>query len=178
MKTGAVLLPMLLAPCVGGSTQPPGMYQPATIRITDSQLCFSVADSDETRRTPPILAAISVSEHLGSEWKKQWSWTTPLAPETILRPEDCIPYGYRPIDDPQDYPLQPFRPGGRYHVSINSEIPNPARRGDRMVGRMYNVDFCVVRAAAGEVEAVIVPSSRGVTQWQVCDQQNRSRKGL
>ncbi len=169
MKIGAVLLPLLLAPCVGGCTQPPDMYQPATILIKESQLCFSVADSDETRRTPPILAAISVSEQVGSEWKKQWSWITPLAPETILRPDDCIPYGFRPIDAPQDHPLQPLRQGGRYHVSINSEIPNPARRGDRMVGRKYSLDFCVVRNAAGEAEAVIVPSSRGVTQWQICD---------
>ena len=164
---------MLLAPCAGGCTQPPDLYQAATILIKESQLCFLVADRDETRRTPPSLAAISVSEQVGSEWKKRWSWITPLAPETILRPADCIPYGFRPIDDPQDHPSQPLRQGGRYHVSINAEIPNPARRGDLMVGRMYSLDFCVVPNAAGEVEAVIVPSSRGVAQWQICYQKHR-----
>lgn len=164
---------MILAPWVGGCTQPPGTYQHATIRMIDSQPCFSVADSDETRSAPPSLAAISLSEQVDSEWKKQWSWITPLAPETILRPDDCIPYGFRSADDPQDHPLQPLRQGGRYHVSINSEIPNPARHGDRTVGRIYSLDFCVVPDAGGEVEAVIVPSSRGVTQWQICYQQHR-----
>ena len=164
---------MILAPWIGGCTGPPGMYQHATIRMVDSKPCFSVADIDEARSTPPSLAAISASEQVRFEWKKLWSWITPLAPETISRPDDVIPYGFRKVGDPQEHPLQPLRQGGRYHVSINSEITNPARHGDRTVGRIYSLDFCVVPDAGGEGEAVIVPSSRGVPQWQICYQQHR-----
>lgn len=163
------MLPLLLAPCVGGCTQPAGMYQDATIRIVDSRVCFSVADSKEARETPPTIAAISVSKFVESKWELIWGWSTPLEPETTLHPDDCIPYGYRPVNDPQQQTAEQLRPGERYDLSINARIPNPSPRGDRTLGRMYGQYFCLRANADGLQEVLLVPSSKGVTQWQLCD---------
>lgn len=163
------MLPLMLAPQVGGCTQPAGMYQDATIRIVDSRPCFSVVDSKEARKTPPTIAAISVSKFVDSKWKRIWSWITPLEPETTLRPDDCIPYGYRPANDPPQQAPERLRPGERYDLSINAGIPNLSPRGDRTLGRMYGQYFCLRENAGGSQEVLLVPRSKGVTQWQLCD---------
>lgn len=169
MRIGAVFLPLLLAPGVGGCTQPAGMYQDATIRIVDSRLCFSVADSKEARKTPPTIAAISVSKFVDSKWERIWGWITPLEPETTLHPDDCIPYGYRPVNDSQQQIYEQLRPGERYGLSINAGIPNPSRRGDRTLGRMYGQYFCLRENSDGSQEVLLVPAFKGVTQWQLCN---------
>ena len=169
MKIWPLLLIVALIPSVGGCTHPPGTYQKATIRVSSSLPCFSVADSGESRRTPPTISAISVSKFLGSKWERIWSWITPLEPETTLHPDDCISYGYRPVNDSQQQISEQLRPGERYGLSINAGIPNPSRRGDRTLGRMYGQYFCLRENSDGSQEVLLVPAFKGVTQWQLCN---------
>ena len=84
MRTCSLLLCLAVVPATGGCTQPAGMYQQAQVRIVDSQLCFTVADTDEARRTPPMLTAISVNRFTGADWEYVWRWITPLEPAVTL----------------------------------------------------------------------------------------------
>lgn len=166
----AVLL-VALFPLVGGCRQPANTYQQATIRWADGQACFSVADTDESRRTPPTVAAISVSEYGNGEWIRLWEAAAPLSPPTILAPHQCIPYGYRFLDEASGESVaQPLVVGGRYGVEINAQIPNPRAGGDRMVSRRYSRHFCLQPTAGGASSLVEVPRVRGELRWEVCGQ--------
>lgn len=159
----------LLIPLTAGCRQPSGMYQPAVVKIIDSQPCFGVADSDETRHTPPTIAAISVDRGTDGGVENVWSWITPLTPAVTLHPSDCIPYGYGASAGEAHQSGHNPSVGERYSVSINAQIPNPSPHGDRMLGRMYGLEFCLVKSADGELRAISVPRSRGAPMWQVCE---------
>ena len=156
-------------PFAAGCRQPAKMYQDAQVRIVDSQVCFSVSASEEAQRTPPTIAAISVSKYTENGGDTMWQWITPNKPSITLRPEDCIPYGYRGGEVVNVGATSALRTGGRYHVAINSDIPNPATRGDRWLNRMYSRDFCLVSAPDGGMDVVLVPRSAGALQWSVCE---------
>lgn len=157
-----------ILPFAAGCRQPAGMYQDAQVRIVGSQVCFSVNASEEARRTPPTIAAISVSRYTENGGDTMWQWITPYKPPITLRPEDCIPYGYRGREVADVGATSALRPGARYHVAINSDIPNPATRGDRWLNRMYSRDFCLVTAPDGGIDVVLVPRSAGAPQWSLC----------
>lgn len=169
MKIWPLLFFLIFTPSIGGCTQPSGMYQKATIRVSNSQLCFSVADSWQARRTPPTIVAISVSKFVHSEWAQIWGWDAPLGPKATLHPDDCILYGERSADDASQQSPERLRPGERYDVSINSWIPNPSPRGDPKLGRMYGQYFCLRETTDSLTEVIEVPVVQGKTQWQLCN---------
>lgn len=170
MRASCFFACLVMLPLTGGCTQPSGMYQAAQVRIVDSRPCFTVVDSDESRRTRPVVGAVSVDRFNGSGWENVWGWITPLEPVVRLGPDQCIPFGTPLVVGGSNHVREPLQPGERYHVAINSEIPNPLGLGDAMVGRMYGRDFCLVVDAGGQVAVVYVPKVAGRRQWEVCDQ--------
>lgn len=169
MRASCLLACLVLLPATGGCTQPAGMYQNAQVRIVDSQVCFTVADSGESRRTPPVVGAVWVDRFTGSDWERVWAWVTPLEPIFLLGPDQCVPFGTALVAGGSNQVHASLQAGERYHVAINSEIPNPSPVGDAMVGRMYGRDFCLVADAGGEMAVVYVATVAGHRQWGVCD---------
>lgn len=166
-----VLLLIALFPLAGGCRQPANTYQPATIRWVDGQACFSVADTDESWKTPPTIGAISVSQYMNDGWVELWGWTTPLSPPTTLGPNQCIPYGFLPAEETGGTVApSPLVPGARYGVQINAQIPNLRPGGDHMVSRRYSRKFCLQPSASGAPTLIEVPQVRGETVWSVCEQ--------
>ena len=164
-----VLLPLLMMPLTAGCTQPAGMYQEARVLIVDGQACFGVANNKESRNTPPVLTAVSVDRFTGTDWENVWSWITPETPAVTLRPEQCIGFGRPLIPAGASKLAGPLRTGERYNITINSQIPNPRHRGDRMIGRAYTRDFCLQASSDGSLRAIAVPTTAGKTQWRVCE---------
>lgn len=144
------------------------MYQEAQVRFVDAKPCFAVADTDEARRTPPVVTTASVDEFTGADWQNVWQWTTPAEPPVPLSPDICIPYGEPLIAIGTYGNAPPLRPGARYHVAINSQIVNPDVDGDPVVGRVYSREFCLRLDAGGRVEVIVVPRASGQSQWDVC----------
>ena len=169
MRIGLLVVGLAILPATGGCTQPAGMYQTAQVRLVDSRPCFAVADNDEARRTPPVLTAISVDRFTGADWTNVWRWITPVEPSVTLVPDQCIPFGTALVAGGSNQVHASLQAGERYHVAINSEIPNPSPVGDAMVGRMYGRDFCLVADAGGEMAVVYVAKVAGHRQWGVCD---------
>jgi len=159
----------LAVPLTAACTQPTDMYQTAVIKSIDSNLCFSVADTQETRKEAPTITAIAVDRFEGGQWTRVWQWLTPLTPATRLGPGNCIAYGHQTAVDSVRASPPPLRVGERYGVEINSQIPNPSAKGDRMLGRMYGQEFCLRSLADGKVEVVLVPRTQGKLQWQQCE---------
>lgn len=170
MRTCSLLLCLAILPATGGCTQPVGMYQKAQVRIVGSQLCFAVADTDEARRTPPVLTAISVSRFTGSDWENVWRWITPLEPPVTVSPDQCIPFGSAPVAGGSSDGVATLQPGERYGVSMNSQIVNPEPGGDPTVGRIYSQYFCLQPSVGGVPTLIEVPRVRGETVWNVCEQ--------
>lgn len=167
--TVRILAPVLLSVSFAAACmQPPGMYQRAEVRMQGSVPCFSIPDTEETRRIAPVLSAISVDRYTGGAWETIWYWITPETPAFQLEPTECVPFGYEPPAGEFQAPTTPMKSGDRYHVAINSQIPNPSRRGDRTLGRMYSLDFCLQAQPDGTFAAVPVPRLMGEAQWQVC----------
>lgn len=168
MTSRLLALALLTMSFPAACMQPRGMYQDAEIRMAGSVPCFTVPDKKETRRSNPALAAISVDRYNGSDWEGVWYWITPEHPVVLLSPEECILFGQESTIGRSQAPLAPLRPGERYHLAINAEIPNPSKRGDRTLGRMYSRDFCLRADQTGELEIILVPRMQGVVQWQLC----------
>lgn len=159
----------LLLPLTGGCTTPSNTYQPATVRWVDGHACFSVADTPESRRTPPTVAAISVSRRGADGWVQLWNWVTPISPAVTLDPAHCIPYGHA-SDQPErqsSAPL-PLTPGEHYGVQINAQIPNPQHGRDAFVSRRYSRHFCLLPSEAGTPAIILVPRIKGEVDWSVC----------
>ena len=171
MRTCSLLLCLAVVPATGGCTQPAGMYQQAQVRIVDSQLCFTVADTDEARRTPPMLTAISVNRFTGADWEYVWRWITPLEPAVTLTADECIPFGTALVAGGSNELVATLQPGERYGVSINSQIVNPVSGGDPTVGRIYSRHFCLQSSAGAGLTVIEVPRVRGELQWEVCGPQ-------
>lgn len=169
MKHPLLLIVALSLPFPAGCTQPTRIYQEARIRIVDSQLCFAVADTEEVRRTAPTVGAVSVDRFDGSDWENVWNWIVPPQSPITLEADDCVPFGQHSASGAGVDPPAPLRPGERYHVAINAQIPNAAAEGDRMLGRLYSREFCLRTMAGGELEVVTVPRARGKSQWSVCE---------
>ena len=170
MKVSCLFACLIVLPATGGCTQPAGMYQKAQVRVVDSRPCFAVADSEESRRTPPVVGAVSVDRFTGSDWEYVWAWITPLDPVVRLGPDQCVPFGTPLIAGGSNHVQALLQPGERYHVGINSQISNPSPVGDAMVGRMYGRDFCLGVDVGGEVAVVYVPTVAGERQWDVCEE--------
>lgn len=169
MKKSLLSLLLISIPITGGCTQPRGTYQHATVQWVGGTACFSVADTSESRRTPPTITAVTVSRFTGQDWVRQWQWVTPLTPPAILSPSDCIPYGYQPPSGaglPDSFPV--LRPGERYGVEIGGHVPNPSTRGDPTVSRSYDRQFCLEEPGAETMEVVLVPRIRGALDWSIC----------
>ncbi|MGH8075166.1 MAG: hypothetical protein ACREO4_14045 [Lysobacter sp.] len=171
MNRRCALLFAALFPLVGGCRQPANTYQQATIRWTDEQACFSVADTDESRRTPPTVAAISVSQFNDGQWVRLWVSAAPLSPPTTLAPRQCISYGHGFAGAAgKGSVAPPLVAGGRYGVEINAQVPNPRAGGDRMVSRRYSGHFCLQSSGNGGSTLIEVPRVRGDLAWEVCGQ--------
>lgn len=169
MKRAAALAFAGLLPLTAGCTQPAGMYQDARVRVDGPHICFSVNDTEETHRTPPKVTGITVSKRTGAGTVEVWGLNLARAkPAVNLRPEDCIPYGYRPPQYAKPKSTYALRPGERYSVDINSFIKNPSPRGDKLLNRMYSSDFCLVSDPQGRTRIIIVPWGRGAPDWNVC----------
>ena len=168
MRTSFLFLCLAVLPATGGCSQPAGMYQAAQVRVVDSQLCFAVADSDEARRTPPVLTAISVDRFTGSDWEHVWQWITPLEPPVTLTPDQCIPFGSALVAGGSNDLVATLQPGERYGVAINSQIVNPEPGGDPTVGRIYSRHFCLQSSGGGGLTPTEVPRVRGELKWEVC----------
>ena len=170
MNRLCAFLLIALFPLVGGCRQPANTYQQAAIRWVDGAACFSVADTEESWKTPPTIGAISVSQYINDAWIELWGWTTPLSPPTTLGPNQCIPYGHSPSAETGRAAVPTLVPGARYGVEINAQIPNPRAGGDRMVSRRYSRQFCLWPTEGRVSPLVEVPRVRGELRWEVCGQ--------
>ena len=175
MKPAIPVLLSMLLPISGGCTTPRETYQAATVRWADGQACFSVADTPESRKTPPIIAAVTLSKQTPQGWLQLWSWVTPLSPPVTLNPSDCIPYGH-PHAQGVKHPGKstPLMPGERYGVQINAQVPNPQPGGDRMVTRRYSRHFCLQASDTGTPTIILVPRVKGELDWNACTAQSSS----
>ncbi|QCU72526.1 hypothetical protein E5843_14450 [Luteimonas yindakuii] len=161
---GAILLAL---PGIGGCTQPRGTYQAAAVSFDRAGVCFSIPDSEESRRSTPEVTSLTVSRLADDGWVPVLQWDSPGG-GTRLRPGECL-YRARVEIHPRDgLPDETLRPGARYGVDITGEIANPAGRGDPTVLRRYEADFCLVEHAAS-MRIELVPRTRGELDWSVCE---------
>lgn len=158
-----------LAPPPGFCSTPAKTYQSATVRWVDGSACFSVADTAESRKTPPTVAAISVSRRSADGWVQLWNWVTPNSPAVTLDPTHCIPYGHA-SDHHERQSSAPLSliPGEHYGVQINAQIPNPQHGRDAFVSRRYSRHFCLLPPEAGTPTIILVPRIKGEVDWSVC----------
>lgn len=163
------MLLLALLPLAAGCNQPRGTYQHATVTWVGDTACFSVADTEESRRTAPVLAAISVSRQTGGGWVDLWHWATPVATPTVLPPDRCLRYGEAPqAATSPSFAAPPLRPGERYVVEINGEVPNPLPGGDATLSRSYSRHFCILPTGQGAHRVALVQQIRGELDWSVC----------
>jgi hypothetical protein len=165
------LLPLALVIPLTSACSPPHMYQRATIRIEDGQACFSINDTKETRRTTPSIDRANVQIREGGSWRDVWRWHVPYPSSIPLRPDQCIPYGFRGPPGTSEI-SEPLRPNTPYSADIGGEVPNPYPGGDSTIQRLFLVEFCVRNGPHGR-EIVLVPQGKdGGRQWEVCETQD------
>ena len=164
---------LLALPGIGGCTQPRGTYQAAAVSLDRAGICFSIPDSEEARRDPPEISALTVSRLADEGWLPVLQWTS-RAPGTRFHPGECIHRSKVGMRQGDASPDETLRPGVRYGVNITGDTPNPAGRGDPTVLRRYASHFCLVDHAAA-MRIVLVPRIRGEPDWSICETPAASR---
>jgi hypothetical protein len=162
-------------PLVASCTQPRGTYQPASIRMEDGSVCFSINDTPEARRNPPEVAAVSVHKHAAAGLEPAWELDlTTVTPHVRIAPAGCLRYG---ADVPAGVHLtgpEPLQPGERYSVSINAFVRAPEHSSDPWLNRRYTAEFCLRHDRDARLEVVAVARRQGEPAWEICRQQPKA----
>ena len=154
------------------SCSEPHVYQWGRMTQIGELPCFSVADSEETRRTPPKLAAL-VIEGLKKGQRAQvvWNLTFVGEQEVQLPPTECIPYGdsSRGVKAWPDT-APPLQAGVVYTYSFNSDIPAAYADGS-LANRVYAGDFCLTRDSEGHAtfHEIRWDEKAKKRHWEVCE---------
>lgn len=162
----ALPLLLLVLPVTASCNTPPGRYQDGLVKQSDGRPCFTVADSQEVRGTPPELAAIYVYELQGDKAQNIWAAdftksTTPIR----LTPDTCIGYGVEGLsDDVRGNPPE-LQVGKRYSVSINA----PILKNGNWENRWYRSYFCLVKGV-GKITShqVMWDKKSEAWRWDAC----------
>lgn len=146
--------------------QSSGQYQDAQVQQSGEVPCFSVADTRETRRSPPILAVVSVYQRVAGRQQMVWSFDATKSDDDVrLSPDNCIPYG-RSSQGASSAQVADLQAGVEYTVTINSHMPDDNRRSNRR----YKGYFCLTKEASRKtvIHQVKWDKRKGVFGWAVC----------
>lgn len=163
----------LFAPMIASCNSAPGEHQRAQIKQVQQLPCFTVADTEEARKTPPQLAVISVFEQEPQGVHMFWEVTFGQnGLDTYLAPTECISYGANPLGSTARVPATPLEVGKRYSLSIWSHILKAPNDDWRL--RDYRANFCLTRDANNQpvVHSVLWDKSIDKWRWDVCGLEN------
>lgn len=169
-----VVVFMLLIPATGGCNSAPGEHQDGRVLQVGNLPCFSVADSDEARATPPKLAVLEVNEQMAAGVSMRWelSFVGEKLPATTLPPATCITYGTAVKNSETMTPAAPLEVGKRYEAGILSHILKSQKDEWRM--RDYRAKFCLTENADKKitVHEVLWDEKMDKWRWDVCGLEN------
>lgn len=152
----------------------PGRYQEGVVRQKGEMPCFAVADTEETRTTPPRLAVVDVGERLTVGAKPIWelSWGEDGGPLPTLSPEGCITYGTAELGGNTHIAPAALVPGKRYEMNIWSHIGDKAKKESK--ARNYHGNFCLTAKPAQNpvVHQVFWDERLNKWRWDVCGLEN------
>jgi hypothetical protein len=116
----------------------------ARLTQVNEKPCFSVEDTAENRRHPPLLRDIAVYDIGQKPAKEVWGFGIPRALQPVLQPGTCIQYGQLPSGAEETSPSAQLEFGIVYDAAINAVAEPPTTPI-----HIYTVKFCLIKNAAG-----------------------------
>jgi len=129
MKLLRLILPLAFVLLAGCITEKPGVYT-AVIRLQEGVPCFTVKDSQETRKYPSVLRAINVDspDQDLTVWSQEY-FNLDMPP--VIKPDQCILYA-------KDAP--PLESHKIYAFIISAVLDKP----ESPDVRIYQGHFCLL----------------------------------
>ena len=162
---------LVAVPLISGCCQP-GVHQSGKVTQHGDFPCFGVADTDETRRTPPRLAGLTVEEmHIGQRGTLMWNLSFLGGRPVYLSPGQCIPYGDASRGSGSWLQkARALRPGAVYSYGLNSDIDSYYADGSS-ANRAYSGHFCLTHDSAGKITVHDIRWDEKAQRrhWEVCE---------
>lgn len=147
------------------------------VRQSGQVPCFSIESSQDTRRLPTTLAAISVHELDQRDVPSRAVWELGVRvggseEPPRLSPDACLAYGEQPAAMAVRTLPAALEPGKRYQVSINTDLGDTQRSENRR----YRAYFCLTRQGDQVlVHGVKWDERAGQRLWDACGLPNAAR---